>query len=346
MTMIDLRSDTLTQPCDAMRQAMCLAVVHDDVIDVDPTTAELQDRIAQLLGKEAAIFVPSGTMSNQIAVRVHCQPGDQLICDANCHIYRYEQGGFAQLSGVIAHPVTPKMPGLLTIDQLEDSIQPDDDHYVKSRLVCLENTHNKAGGVVLPWEETNAICRWAKEHGLATHLDGARLFNAVVASGIPADQWAASFDTVSICFSKGLGAPVGSALVGPKELMKSMRRIRKLLGGGMRQSGIIAAAALWALENNIPRLAKDHENALKMANLICQSDRISVDLESVQTNIVIFSLDPRLGGAGRFCERAKQHGVWMLPFGKHQVRLVTHLHISCQDAAKAGEIICELADSM
>lgn len=342
--MIDLRSDTITKPGPEMRTAMFQAEVHDDVIDVDPTTDRLQQRIAQMLGKEAAVFVPSGTMSNQIAVRLHCQPGDQLICDVDCHIYRYEQGGFAQLSGVVAHPIDNQGQGLFSPAQLRYSIQPNDDHYVRTRLVCVENTHNKGGGIVLPLDQIQALCQTARESGLATHLDGARLFNAVIASGISASEWAKPFDTVSVCFSKGLGAPVGSALVGPQPLIRQIRRIRKLLGGGMRQSGMLAAAALWALDHHIPRLAEDHANARLIAEQIVESPRIELDLNRVQTNIVIFKIAAEAGTPQEFCQRAYQRGVWMFPFGPDQVRLVTHLHINQQQARQAAEIIASLAD--
>jgi threonine aldolase len=342
--MIDLRSDTVTRPTAEMRTAMYQAEVHDDVIDMDPTTEQLQQRIARMLGKEAAVFVPSGTMSNQIAVRVHCQPGDQLICDVDCHIYRYEQGGFAQLSGVVAHPIDNQGQGFFSAQQLRYSVQPDDDHYVRTRLVCLENTHNKGGGIVLPLDQIRSVCQAAKDFGLATHLDGARLFNAVIASGISASEWAEPFDTVSVCFSKGLGAPVGSALVGPQQLIQKIRRARKLLGGGMRQSGMLAAAALWALDHHIPRLAEDHANARLIAQRIVESPQIELDLDRVQTNIVIFKIAAAVGTPREFCQRAYQKGVWMFPFGPDQVRLVTHLHIDPQQARKAADVIRSLAE--
>ncbi len=234
MRIVDLRSDTVTKPSPAMREAMAKAEVGDDVLGEDPTVRRLEERLAEMLGKESALFVPSGTMSNELAVRVHCQPGDELICEAGCHIYVYEQGGFAQLSGVVARPV-PGENGVLRLDQLEGLIRPDDDHLVRTRLVCIENTHNRGGGKVQSYDEVVKICRWAREHELATHLDGARLFNAVVASGIAARDWAQHFDTVNVCFSKGLGAPIGSALAGSKTLIAKAHRGRKLLGGGMRR---------------------------------------------------------------------------------------------------------------
>ncbi len=255
--MIDLRSDTVTRPTAAMRQAMANAEVGDDVFGDDPTVNRLQERIAEMLGKEAAVYVPSGTMSNQIGVRIHCQPGDEFICEAGCHIYNYEQAGYAQLSGVAARTVEGDF-GVLRLEQLTGLIRGENDHLVRTRLVCLENTHNRGSGRIQPYDEVVRICRWAHDSDLATHLDGARLFNAVVATGISARDWSQHFDTVSVCFSKGLGAPVGSALAGPKELIAKARRARKLFGGGMRQAGVIAAAALYALEHHVERLADDH----------------------------------------------------------------------------------------
>ncbi len=343
--MIDLRSDTLTKPSPAMRQAMFDAPVDDDVIDVDPTVARLQETIADLLGKQAAMFMPSGTMTNQVAVRLHCAPGEELICESGCHIYNYEQGGFAQLSGVVARTV-PGENSVIKVDQLRNLIRPRDEHAVQTRLVCLENTHNKGGGVVLPYEEVVEVCKWAQANGLRTHLDGARLFNAVVASGISAKNWAQHFDTISVCFSKGLGAPVGSALVGSADMMGTMRRHRKLFGGGMRQSGVIAAGAMWALENNIDRLADDHANAKLLAEAIVAAEGLDLDLSRIHTNIVIFRVAPHLGSAAEFCDQAHQAGVWMFPFSNEHVRAVTHLHITSTDATRAGSIIADVAEKL
>lgn len=326
-----------------MRDAMAHADVNDDVIDVDPTVARLQETIADMLGMEAAMYMPSGTMTNQVAVRLHCRPGDELICESGCHIYNYEQGGFAQLSGVVARTVKGQRSAM-ALDQLRNTIHPDNEHAVRTRLVCLENTHNKGGGVVLPYDGVAEICQWAHDHSLLTHLDGARFFNAVVASGIEAKTWAQHFDTVSICFSKGLGAPVGSALVGTKEMIRDMRRHRKLFGGGMRQSGILAAGALFALEHNIERLAEDHRNAKVIAGTIAQSPNLELDVADVETNIIVFRVAPEICTAAEFCERAHQAGVWMFPFSHEHVRAVTHLHISEQQAQRAGEIIAEVAE--
>ncbi len=342
--MIDLRSDTVTQPSDEMRRAMASATVGDDVIDVDPTTARLERTIAEMLGKEAAMFMPSGTMTNQVAVRLHCAPGDEFICESGCHIYNYEQGAFAQLSGLVAKTVAGQ-DGILQVEQLRDLIHPDNEHAVRTRLVCLENTHNRGGGRVLPYDGVVEICTWARENGLRTHLDGARLFNAVVASGIAADQWSQHFDTVSVCFSKGLGAPVGSALVGDAAMIPMMRRHRKLFGGGMRQSGILAAAALYALEHNVNRLADDHRRAGIIADAVNQTETLTLEPEQVDTNIVIFRLADELGSAQEFCQRLYESGVWVLPFSRRHVRAVTHLHITDEDAHAAGDQIRRLAET-
>ena len=337
--MIDLRSDTLTKPCDAMRTAIMNADVNDDVIDVDPTVAKLQETIAGMLGKEAAMFMPSGTMTNQVAVRLHC---DELICESGCHIYNYEQGGFAQLSNVVARTIEGTNSAI-QLDQLRNCIHPENEHAVRTRMICLENTHNKGGGVVLPYDGVAEICSWAHENGLVTHLDGARLFNAIVASGKSASDWGQHFDTISICFSKGLGAPVGSALVGNKDMIYDMRRHRKLFGGGMRQSGFLAAAALYALENNVDRLADDHANAKHIGQAAVETDGLHLDLSRVETNIVIFRVEAEVATAAEFCEAAKAAGVWMFPFSHEDVRAVTHLHISESDAKQAGQIIAKVA---
>ena len=342
MNVVDLRSDTVTQPSAEMRAAMAAAPVGDDVIDVDPTVRDLQDAIAEILGKEAAMFMPSGTMTNQVAVRLHCRPGDEIICDEGCHIFNYEQGGFAQLSQVVARTV-PGRFGVMTLDQVEGLVRPDNEHATRTRLLTLENTHNRGGGTILPIDNVEKLCGWARQKGLRTHLDGARLFNAVIATGVSAKKWAASFDTVSICFSKGLGAPVGSALVGSREDMAKIRRHRKLFGGAMRQSGIIAAGALFALRNNVDRLAEDHRHAQIFADIISQSPLLKLDPPHVHTNIVIFQIDCHIGTAEQFCSQAKEAGVWMFPFGPQQVRAVTHLHITESDARCAGTTLCEIA---
>src|SRR3954467_9290352 len=311
MSPIDLRSDTVTRPSSEMRQAMANAEVNDDVIDIDPTCDRLQKLTAEILGKEAALFMPSGSMTNQVGVRIHCKPGDEFICEAGCHIYNYEQGAFAQLSGVVAKTVEGKA-GVLHVEQLRGLIRPENDHLVRTRLVCLENTHNRGAGKIQPHENVVAICRWAHESGLRTHLDGARLWNAAAATGIAEAEWAKHFDTVSVCFSKGLGPPVGSALAGPKDLIKEARRHRKLFGGAMRQAGIIAAGALYALQNNRKRLTQDHANAQAIADAVRAADGLSLQPDTVETNIVIFRVEPRLGSAAEFAAELKAAGLLCL----------------------------------
>ncbi len=340
---IDLRSDTVTKPTLAMRTAMAAAEVGDDVFGEDATVAALQARIAEMLGKEAALYVPSGTMSNQLAVRVHCGPGDEFLCEANCHIHNYEQGASAQLFGVATQPIEGEW-GVLRLEQLVDRIRPiDNDHATRTRLVCLENTHNRGAGRVLPYDGVVEICRWAAENGLARHLDGARLFNAVVASGISLRDWAQHFDTVSVCFSKSLGAPVGSALCGPADLIRKARRHRKALGGGMRQAGIIAAGALYALDHNIDRLAEDHEKARVFADAIRETPGLTLDPDIVETNIVIFKIAPTLGTAADFTAKLREKGVLLHTVGRQRIRAVTHLDVPLEQVRKASRIIQEMA---
>jgi threonine aldolase len=341
--LIDLRSDTATRPTPAMRAAMAAAEVGDDVSAEDPSMNRLQERTAEMLGKEAALFVPSGTMSNQIGVRLHCIPGDEVILEESAHIYAYEQGGVAQLSGCATRTIKGHY-GHFTLEQVQDLVRPDNCHYARTRLLCIENTSNRGGGSVWPIERIEELCDWAHEHGLATHLDGARLFNAVVASGIPAAQWCKHFDTVSVCFSKGLGAPVGSAICGTRKHIDHAIRVRKVFGGGMRQAGIIAAGALYALENNIERMAVDHVNAARFADLIRNVPGLKVDPARIETNIVYFYVDPKLGTAMEFGAALKQRGVLVGALGKQQIRAVTHLDVSAEQIERAGAIVREAAE--
>lgn len=341
---LDFRSDTATRPTPAMRQAMAEAAVGDDVFNEDPTVNRLQERVAALLGKEAAIFVPSGTMSNQIGIRIHCKAGDEFLCEANCHVYNYEQAGFAQLGGVVARTVEGEF-GVLQVDQLRELIRPDNQHFVRTRAVSLENTHNRGGGKVWPYETLAAVCAWAHENGLATHLDGARLWNAAIASGISLAKWAQHFDTVSVCFSKGLGAPVGSALVGTRKHIDEAVRHRKLFGGGMRQAGVIAAAALYAVENNFQRLAEDHANAQRLAEGIRGIPGLSLKPSEVDTNLVIFTIDARLQPANDFAARLKERGLIAGAFGRNNIRLVTHLDVDADDVEQALVILREVCEA-
>ncbi len=332
---IDLRSDTVTVPSPAMRQVMAAAEVGDDVIDVDPTVARLEAAIASELGKEAALFVPSGTMANQIAVRLHCRPGDELLCEATSHVYYFEQGAYAQLSGVVARPV-PGTRGILRLTDLEHLIWPEDEHFVRTRLVWIENTHNMGGGTVQPFDELAATSRWARDRGLRLHLDGARLFNAVVATGRSAHEWAALFDTVSVCFSKGLGAPVGSALVGSRQAMAEARRHRKLFGGGMRQAGVIAAGALYALENHVADLEADHAKARRIAEAVEAAPELVLEQGPVETNIVYFRLARPTLSAAELVEQLEAQGVRLLHVGE-TIRAVTHRDVSMAQVEQAIE---------
>lgn len=338
---IDLRSDTVTKPCQRMRSAMMHAEVGDDVICHDPTVEALQEEVAQLLGKEAAVFMPSGSMTNQVALRVHCQPGDEFLCEAECHIYNYEQGAFAQLSGLIPQTL-PGEYGILDPKQLEGRIRSQDDHAVRTSLVTLENTHNRGGGSIQPLKVVDEICAWAKQHGLSTHLDGARLFNAVAATEVEASRWSAGFDSVSVCFSKGLGAPIGSALAGTSDFVAKARRTRKLFGGGMRQVGILAAAAQYALRENRERLSEDHAKAKQLADAARTIDGLAPDPEP-QTNIVLIHVDPNLGSSADFVTDLAALEVGAFPFGPQHVRFVTHKDVSQPQLDRACEILEQVA---
>ncbi|MER3417300.1 MAG: low-specificity L-threonine aldolase [Gemmataceae bacterium] len=335
---IDLRSDTVTRPTPGMRAAMAAAEVGDDVFREDPTVNRLEERVAELLGKEAALFVPSGTMSNQICIRAQTQPGDEIICDVNSHIYNYEAGGPAVLSGVMCRTVEGEY-GILDVRQLQGLVRPVNDHLVRTRLVCLENTHNRGGGRIFPLERVEAIGAWAHAQGLLVHLDGARLWNASVATGIAPKTWAARCDSVSVCFSKGLGAPVGSALAGSRDLVARARRIRKVLGGGMRQAGVLAAAALYALDHHIERLAEDHEHARMLAEALAGCHGVTLTPPDVHTNIVIFQVAPDLASAHQIVETLKEQGVLALAIGPQSIRLCTHLDVSRRQAERAARIL-------
>jgi threonine aldolase len=325
-----------------MRAAMAEAPVGDDVFGEDPTVLRLQERIAKMLDMEDAIYVPSGTMANTIAARLHCAPGEEIIMEADSHVYHYEQAGYAQLGGLASRTVQGEN-GVMHVEQLHDLIRADDVHFSRTRLVWLENTHNRGGGKILPYETVEGICAWARENGLKTHLDGARLFNAVVATGIKAPRWTQHFDTVNICFSKGLGAPVGSALVGTREAITEARRHRKVLGGGMRQAGVIAAAALYGLEHNVDRLAEDHAHARRLTEALRQIDHLEPTAESFDTNLVFFRVDPAWGTAARLVERLKQRGLLMGATGPQTVRASLHLDIRSEDVRRAVEILRDVA---
>ncbi|MBI1832798.1 MAG: aminotransferase class I/II-fold pyridoxal phosphate-dependent enzyme, partial [Planctomycetes bacterium] len=275
----------------------------------------------------------------QLAVNVHTHPGDELLCDVNCHIYNYEAGGPAILSGVTCRTIDGDF-GILDVSQLEDKIRsPDDVHLVKTRMVALENTHNRGGGRIYPIEKIEAISQWAWKHGLIMHLDGARLWNAIVATGISAKEWGKHFDTVSVCFSKGLGAPVGSALAGPKAVIAKARRTRKLFGGGMRQAGIIAAGCLYALDHNIQRLADDHRNAKIIAQAVADTPGFRLEPPEVETNLVWFRIDPALGSAKEITARLKEQGILVHAAGPQKIRACTHLDVSKAQAERAADAL-------
>lgn len=331
--MIDLRSDTITQPTPAMRKAMAEAVVGDDVLGDDPTVRALEEHTAQLLGKAAAVFMPSGTMTNQVALRVHTEPGDELILEAEAHIYYYEGGGPAALSGVMCR-LLPGEQGIITAAQIEQVLRPVDPHFARTRLVCLENTHNRGGGKIFPLAEMARIADLCQARGLMLHLDGARFWNACVATGLSPGDYAKPFDTVSVCFSKGLGAPVGSALVGTAEQMQRARRFRKLFGGGMRQAGIVAAGALYGLQHQFERLAQDHANAKRLADDLANVSGVEVDPAKVETNIVVFGVPGRSPQA--VAEALKQAGVAMLPVGAERLRAVTSLMVDQEQVSQVA----------
>lgn len=339
---IDLRSDTVTRPTAAMRRAMAEAEVGDDVYGEDPTVLELERKTAELLGKESALFVPSGTMANQLAVAVHAGPGDELLCGETSHVYVWEGGGVARLSGVTTRTIAGD-GGLVTLDSVRDKVRPNDGHYVRTRLLSLENTHNRGGGRVHPYESVLELSKWARSNGLAIHLDGARLMNAVVASGISAHDWANPFDTVSICFSKGLGAPVGSALAGTEAAIAKAHRLRKVFGGGMRQAGIIAAGAIHALDQHVERLADDHANARILAQAVEETEGLSLESGPVETNLVWIAVDPALGTATEVAARLKYAGVLVSALGPRVLRACTHLDASREDVEVAAEAIRRLA---
>jgi threonine aldolase len=334
MSTVDLRSDTVTRPTAAMREAIARAEVGDDVFGDDPSVNALQERVAAMLGKEAALFVSSGTQGNLCAQLAHCERGDEAIVGQMAHAYRYEAGGAAVLGSIQPQPLPQQPDGTLALADIEAAIKPDDEHFARTKLLCLENTWN---GKVLPLRYIEEATALARRRGLATHLDGARLFNAVVASGTPVGGIARHFDTVSVCFSKGLGAPVGSALCGPRPLIERARRMRKMLGGGMRQAGLLAAAALYALEHHVARLADDHANARRLADGLARIPGISV--VAPDTNIVFANVEGNRGSA--LLSHLEKRGV--LATGLIGLRFVTHLDV---DAAGVDRAVAAVAEFM
>jgi threonine aldolase len=340
--MIDLRSDTVTKPTDDMRKAMARAEVGDDVYGEDPTVNRLQDMAAVMLGKRCALFVPSGTMANQLAIRSHTQPGQEIIVESKSHVVRYEQGAAGALAGVQLHWVTGER-GIMTAEQVEAAIRPNDPHSITTALICIENTHNAGGGTIYPLSTIEKIRALAVKHGIPMHLDGARLFNAVAATTLPPTVYAQHFETVSLCLSKGLGAPVGSLLISnDQRLMDRARRFRRMYGGAMRQAGILAAAGIYALERHIARLKTDHDHAKKLARLLQQIPAIQIAPQHVETNIVIFDIVDEHRSPAELVAALKEQGVLINAVGGRSYRAVTHLHITDKQIEEAAAVFAKV----
>jgi len=341
MEIIDLRSDTVTKPSPEMRKVIASAEVGDDVLGDDPTVNRLQDYVAELFGREASLYVPSGTMGNQAALKTISQPGWEIICDRDCHIVNYETGGPAIHSSLMVNMITTER-GMFTAEKIESMVRPANIHMPITKIVEIENTHNRHGGAVFPLDEIKRIRKVADKHNLLMHLDGARIWNAHVATGISLADWVKPFDSISVCLSKGLGAPVGSMIIGDKDFIEKCRRTRKLFGGGMRQAGILAAAGLYAVQNNIGRLKEDHEKARVLAEGFNDIDGFEIDPASVETNIVIVNV----AGTGKdsiaVAEKLEEKGVRSIPFGGTKIRFVTHLDVSLEQCRKAVEIAGEV----
>ena len=342
MDRIDLRSDTVTWPTPEMRQAMAEAAVGDDVFGEDPTVNALQDAAARRLGKEAGLFVASGTMGNLVAVLAHCGRGDEVILGDKAHTFVYEAGGIAALGGVHPHTVPVQPDGTLPLEAIEAAIRPDNVHMPVTRLIALENTQGTVGGIPISKAYTDAVGGLARAHGLALHIDGARIFNAATALNVDVADLVAAADSVTFCLSKGLCAPVGSVLVGSREFIARAHRVRKQLGGGMRQAGTLAAAGLIALDKMTLRLAEDHTNARRLAEGLAALPQIEIALDRVQTNMVFFSLRPEVPlSAPELAERLKRHNVWIMDMGERGFRAVTHYWIRPQDVDHALSAIAE-----
>jgi threonine aldolase len=336
---VDLRSDTVTRPTAAMRKAIAEAEVGDDVYGDDPTVRRLEERIAELLGTEAALFVPTGTMANQIALRSHTRPGDEVIIGVGAHCWRHESGALAALAGVQTQAVGTD--GTFTADQVRAAFKPADPYFAGTKVVTVENTHNMAGGTVWNRDALAAVVEVSHQLGAKTHLDGARLWNAAIACNTTEKELAAGFDSISVCLSKGLGAPVGSVVAGARAFIKECHRARKMYGGGMRQAGILAAAGLYALDHHRARLADDHANARAFAEALAGAANVAVDLARVHTNIVM--IDLTRGTAQALIDQARAAGVFLGAAGAQRIRAVTHLDVDRDGVLRAANIIAELA---
>ncbi len=340
MKPIDLRSDTVTKPTDKMRKAMFEAEVGDDVYREDPTVNRLQKYAAELFGKEAALFVPSGVMGNQISLNVHTNPSDEIILEKTAHVFVYESGSAAGLSGLQLNLIEGKR-GVFTPEQVEEAIRPKSAYYMpRTKVIEIENTHNVAGGTIHPIENISAMRSLADKYHLAMHLDGARIWNAHVETGLPLSEYAGYFDSLSVCLSKGLGAPIGSLILGSADFIEEAFRVRKAWGGGMRQVGIIAAAGLYALENNIPRLKEDHEKAKILAIHLSGIESVEVDLDSVQTNILSFA--PKAISVEEGIAMCAENGLLLGKGGIGKIRAVTHLDVSFDEVEKAKSILSKV----
>jgi threonine aldolase len=339
---IDFRSDTITQPTDEMREAMNNATVGDDVYGEDPTVIRLEELAAAMIGKESSLFVPSGTMGNLIALMTHTQRGDEVILEADSHIYYYEAGGMASLAGIMPHPVRGEK-GVMKASDIESSIRPYDVHYPNPRLICVENTHNRAGGTVMNLDQLRETEGIARGYGLSIHMDGARIFNAATALGIDTKELADHVDSIMFCLSKGLSAPVGSILAGSNKFIERARKYRKVLGGGMRQAGHLAAAGIVALEKMVDRLKEDHTNARRLAEGLLSIPGISINLDSVQTNMVNVDVAGLGMSSAEIVQLLLDRGIKVM--GRHAtiVRMVTHRHISSEDVDYTVEVVGEIA---
>lgn len=331
---IDLRSDTVTRPTEEMRRAMAGAEVGDDVFGEDPTVNDLQERAADVLGKEAGLFVPTGSMGNQVCLGALSRPGDEVVCDAGAHFLHYEGGSIAAHLGLVARPL-PGRNGVIGADQVASVVRGGSALFPRTAVVAIENTHNAAGGRIFPMEEARAIAKVCADAGVAVHLDGARIFNAQAATGTPAREWAECADVVTFCFSKGLGAPIGSMVCGSAELISEAHRLRKRLGGAMRQVGVIAAAARVALDTGIDRLVRDHDNARRLAHALADIDEACVDVDAVETNMVFLDLTPFAMDASEVSRALRDHGIVTLGFPGPVMRLVTHRDVSSEDVDAA-----------
>ena len=341
---IDLRSDTVTQPSPAMRAAMAAAEVGDDVFGEDPTIARLEAKAADLAGKDAAVFVASGTMGNLTSLLAHAGRGQAAILGDESHILHYEGGGTSALGGIVFHAVPTRPDGTLPLEAIEGAIRTGGDvHATPTAVICLENTHNRCGGTVLSPQYFQAVAAVASRAGLAVHLDGARLFNAAVHSGLPIDAWTRHVTTVSLCLSKGLAAPVGSVVAGPREVVARVRKARKMVGGGMRQVGVLGAAGLVALDEMVERLQEDHANARRLAEGLARLPGLVLDLATVQTNIVVFRVEPGLDPAA-LLDGLKREGVLFINLGGGRLRAVTHYGITAEDCDRAVEACARVLD--